>query len=241
MYHNIASSLDRADQLVLELGRQYDLSLKEQVVSDQAVQITHEICEKLRGILDRCARRYWELRVSPNISAEDRAKAVVYFPISDDEHALNSTLGRWRWKAVVADHLPLRTFLLALQPFWNQDRNRWLKILNDLAVEGKHIDLVPQRRLESRNTTVRSSKSSVSWNPSNVTFGTGPGVSISIAGAPFDGASQTIFPTPGVSQTTEVWVSFLIPEFGIEPRSFCKVAAAQTRQIAVQMSAQFNI
>ena|SRR6516225_3757877 len=31
---------------------------------------------------------------------------------------------------------------------------RWLAILNELAVQGKHIDLVPQKRVEERRTTV---------------------------------------------------------------------------------------
>jgi hypothetical protein len=96
LYENLERSLDRADVLLTELLAEYDSSLTQKAVSGDAVERTHDICEKLRGILDRTARRYWDLKVSPHLSEEDRKKASVYFPVAPDQNGFDSTLGRWR-------------------------------------------------------------------------------------------------------------------------------------------------
>jgi hypothetical protein len=46
-------------------------------------------------------------------------------------------------------HQPVYEFLRSLQPFINKS-NEWLATLNDLTVQGKHLDLVPQKRTEQR-------------------------------------------------------------------------------------------
>jgi hypothetical protein len=61
LYDNLERSLDRADVLQTELLAEYDSSLTQKAVSGDAVERTHDVCEKLRGILDRTARRYWDL------------------------------------------------------------------------------------------------------------------------------------------------------------------------------------
>jgi len=142
MNDNIAMSLTRADELVTDLLAEYDKSLSSKEVSARAVHLTHEVCERLRSVLDRVARRYWELRVAPALTIEDRKAASVYFPVAGDRNGFDSTLGRWRWKTVRAEHQGIYDFLLDLQPFTNST-NGWLAVLNDLAVQGKHIDLVP--------------------------------------------------------------------------------------------------
>ena len=93
MNPNISSSLDRADELLNELETEYNRSLELKQVSPRAVQITHEVCEKLRGILDRIARRYWEQYVAPELSPDCNERATVYFPISPDQSAFDSTIG----------------------------------------------------------------------------------------------------------------------------------------------------
>jgi len=142
MHPNIAESLNRADELLKELLAEYDKSLHAKIVSPKAVQLTHEACEKLRGVLDRLARRYWTLHVAPHLSADDRNAASVYFPVSPDQNGLDSILGRWRWKAVRQNHQPVYDYLFKRQPFYGTG-NAWLATLNELAVQGKHIDLVP--------------------------------------------------------------------------------------------------
>jgi hypothetical protein len=237
MYANLKLSLDRADELLKELLAEYEKSLGAKAVSDRAVQLTHDVCERLRSVLDRTARRYWDLKVKPSLSKEDQDAASVYFPISADQHALDSVLGRWRWKAVRADHQPVYDYMLALQPFVS-DANRWFTLLNDLAVQGKHIDLVPQKRNEERRTTVTGpGGGSVSWGQ-GVTF---HGSGISIMGASVDPRTQRIVPTPGVTEKIEVWVGFEIQGYGVNAAGFCTEACREVRRIAVEMSERFGL
>lgn len=235
MLTHIEGTLDRADELYQDLMAEYERSLSNKQVSDRAVQLTHEVCERLRSILDRTAHRYWDLHISPNLSKADRKAASIYFPIAPDQGGLDSILGRWRWKGVREQHQPVYDFLLELQPF-SDSKNRWLAILNDLAVKGKHIDLVPQTRTEQRRVTVSRAGGSVSWGP-GVTFGRG----VSVMGAPINPDTQRIVPTDGVTEKIENWVSFLIADHGVNAVGFCKEARTKTRQIATNMSDQFGL
>jgi hypothetical protein len=235
MNQNIASSLNRADELLRELTSECDRSLAEKHVSTRAVELTHEVCEKLRGILDRVARSYWNQHVASELTADDQRVAKVYFPISPDENAFESTIGRWRWKAVRSKHESVYQYLLSLQPFHNEKR-KWLSVLNDLAVQGKHIDFVPQKRFENRVTTVVGpGGGAISW--SGVTFTAG----ISIMGAPINPLTQRIVPTPGHTERIETWVSFVIDGYGVNALGFCQEACQGTRQIATDMSEMFGL
>jgi len=123
------------------------------------------VLERLRSVLDRLARLYWDKKIAHELSEDDRNAAAIYFPIATDQNSLDSILGRWRWKTVREKHQAIYDFLLALQPFVNRS-NDWLRILNDLAVQGKHIDLVAQKRTEQRQITVTGPAGGVvSWGP----------------------------------------------------------------------------
>lgn len=235
MNNNIAFSLVRADELLAQLLAEYSASLDAKEVSERAIHLTHEICERLRSVLDRTARRYWEKHIAPSLSIEDGNRAAVYFPISDDQNGFDSTLGRWRWKAVRANHQSVYDFLLNLQPFV-KPTNRWLSVLNSLAVQGKHIDLVPQVRNEGRRITVTRGGSSVSWGP-GVVFGPG----VSIAGVPIDPSTQRIVPTAGVTEELEVWISFMIEEYNVNAAGFCQGACRDIRNIVTQMCEEFSL
>lgn len=214
MDRNLEVSLDRAEELVTELHEEYRRALGQREVSDKAVHLTHEVCMLLRSVLDRAARRYWELHVYPSLSERDRETAKVYFPVASDEHEFRSTIGRWKHEE--ARHQAIRDYLLNQQPFSNQ-ANAWLAILDDLAVQGKHIDLVPQRRVEDRRTTVSRGSGSVSWN-NGVRFSG----NVSVMGAPIDPRTQRIAPTPGVTERVEIWVSFVIDGHNVNASSFCQ-------------------
>jgi len=231
MHSNLKISLDRADELLKELMTEYEKCLKAKEVSGRATQLTHEVCERLRSVLDRAAYLYWDQKVSPELTEEDRQRATIYFPIADKQNGFDSTLGRWRWQKIRNKHEPIYDFLLALQPFTSSS-NRWLAVLADLANQGKHIDLVPQKRIEDRRITVeRQGGGAVSWN-SGVQFGRG----VSVMGAPIDPTTQRIVPTPGVTEKIETWVSFLIQEHNVNAAGFCKEACDKVRRIIVEMS-----
>lgn len=244
MYQNLATSLDRADAMLEDLKREYEQSLANKVVTDNSMHLTHELLEKLRGILDRSARRYWEVYILPHIEKTDAEQASVYYPVSQDQHSFDSIMGRWRWKSVKENHNNLYEFLKSTQPFINQ-RNQWLGILNNLAVKGKHIDLVPQKRIDDIRTTIQhSSGSSISWGNSphsTVQFNAGPNVQIKIFGQDFNPQTQRVSPHKDIIQKTEIWVSFIIEGENVNALEFCTSCCQQVRGIVTKMSNDFSL
>jgi hypothetical protein len=109
MTPNLETSLDRADELMTALLAEYETCLRSKEVSGRAVQLTHDVCERVRSVLDCTARRYWEVHVSPALTEADSKAAQIYFPIAKDVASLDSILGRWRWKTVRAAHRSLMT------------------------------------------------------------------------------------------------------------------------------------
>jgi hypothetical protein len=110
-------------------------------------------------------------------------------------------------------------------------------VVDDLAVAGKHIDLVPQTKVEERRVTVsREGGGSVSWGQ-GVTFGP----VVRVQGAPVDPRTQRIVPTPGVTEKVESWVSFIIKDHNVNAAGLCKEACAGARRIATEMSDKFGL
>ncbi|NHT77537.1 hypothetical protein G8E10_17625 [Rhizobiaceae bacterium CRRU44] len=236
MHENIAVVFQRAEEILAELEGDYRHALKKKEVSARTKQLCHDLFEKLRSGLDRSARRYFELHVSPSLSPEDREAAAIYFPVATDEHAFSSIMGRWRWKSVKDKHAGLAGYLLSLQPFINSD-NRWLEILNNLSNEGKHIDLAPQTRREERQVTVsRPGGGSVSYGP-GVTFGGG----VSIMGVPIDPRTQRVMPNSVLTENIVVWVDFTFEKHGVSAITFAREALAKSKAIAQEMSSTFQI
>lgn len=243
IYENIAVELDGADAAATELLKEYERSLHSKTVTAKAKKLTHDVCAQLRCALDRTAFRYWNLKIAPSLSEDDRkeAKSRVYFPAGASQASLDSTLGNWRWKSVKGNHQALYDFFLSQQPF-SSDRNKWLTALFDLSVQGKHIDLVPQKRFENRRIHVEAASGggSVNWDPSAVRFGGPPG-SVRIMGAPIDPTTQRIMPTPGITEWIETWVGFEIVGYGVNAAGFCKEACRETRRIIQEMTDKFGL
>lgn len=117
------------------------------------------------------------------------------------------------------------TFLLGLQPF-KSSKNKWLFDLREIANKGKHINLIPQTRIETRRVNVSgSSGGSVSWDPSSVRFRSG----VRIMGAPVDPKTQRIVPTPGVTEQIQIWVTFSLEGFNLNALGFCKESYEKVR------------
>lgn len=260
---NLAASLDRADELLKELLTEYEACFISRSVSARAIQLTHEVCEKLNGVLDRTARRYWELYILPILTEKERKRAKVYFPITKDRKSLDSTLGRWYWKAAGAEHQALYDYLLSQQPFENTG-NRWLPVIHDLAVSSKHIDLIPQMRHEEviRTTVIGREGGTVSWGVGGMII-TGPKASIGfgpsggaigitsegaffsgdvrIMGVPVNAKTQQIFPTTGVIQKVDVWTRFLIAGHSYDAAELCRDACTGTRRMVTEMCLRFGL
>jgi len=223
--------LNRADELLGDLEDEYKKCLRTQNVTERAENLTHEVLEKLRHALDHTMRRAWDKYIAPNLSERDKERAIVYFPIVSDLNSFRSTLGRGRMLDLGKVHKELYDFLLKKQPF-SSEENRWLKLLAEIAVEGKHVQLAPQKRTETRRIKVtRPGSGSVSWDSSSVKFGG----RVTIMGAPIDPSTQRIVPTPGVTEEVEIWVSFILEGYGLNALGFCKEACQKTRVLIKEM------
>lgn len=237
MHAGLQSLLDRADELLTELEVEYQKCLHTANVTTRALNITHEVLIKLRSALDHAMRKAWEAYVAPNLSPADRERAHVYFPITSDPHSFRATLGRGRMADLGKACNKLYDFLLERQPF-STDDNRWLDLLRQMAVEGKHIRLTPQKRIETPRITVSGGAAgSVSWDPSSVKFGRG----VRIMGVPVDPNTQRIVPDPDVQERREIWVSFTMDGYGVDALAFCKEACRNTRTLIEEMAEGFHL
>lgn len=231
MHSQLESMLDRADELLGELEDEYKKCLQTQNVTERAENLTHEVLEKLRSVLDHTMRRAWDKYIEPHLSEQDKKRALVYFPIVGKLNDFRSTLGKGRMANLDKVHKILYDFVLKQQPF-SSDENRWLKLLAEIAAEGKHVRLAPQKRIETRRIKVSGpGGGSVSWDPSSVKFGRG----VSVVGAPIDPSTQRIIPTPGVTEQVEIWVSFMLDDYGVNALGFCKEACQKTRALVDEM------
>ena len=231
----VTGTLARADELLDELRQEYDTCLGDQVVSDRAIQLTHEVCERLRSILDRTANNCWRKVIAPTLDEAKRDRALVYFPIADTEQGFRSILGRWLYPRFRDDHQSLYEYLESLQSFRNGG-DRWLSVLGEVTNKGKHIDLVPQKKVTvlGRTKVTGAGGGSVSWGP-GVTFGSG----VSIMGAPVDPKTQRIVPTTGVHETREYWVSFILGDYGVNALDFCLKCRANVGEIVTKIERDF--
>jgi hypothetical protein len=233
MDSELESMLDRADELVGDLEDEYQKCLKSRHITRRAQNITHEVLEKLRNAIDHAMWRAWDKHVSPNLSEKDRNRARVYFPIVNYPQHLRPTLGRGAMKDLDKVHKELYDFVLKKQPF-SSNANKWLDLLAKISAPGKHATLAPQKRIETRRKKVsRPDGSSVSWDPSMVKFGEG----VSILNAPVNPTTQQIVPTPEVIEREEIWVTFVLDDYGLNALGLCKEISQKTRALIEEMDA----
>lgn len=229
MLDPVTAQLDRADELGSELEAEYEKCLRSGAVSQRARILTHEVMEKLSNCLDQAAHEAWTSLVAPGLTEADRKKCRVYFPCAADEQMFRSTLGRARISHSNAAHAKLFSFLESIQPYKDK-RYGWLLPLRTIANQ-KHVTLVPQRRLESRQVAVsRPGGGSVRWG-SGVRFGPG----VSVLGAPIDPTTQLPIPTPGVNTEVKKLVAFVIEGFNINALGFVRDVLPKTRQLICEL------
>jgi hypothetical protein len=218
----IRSLLVRADKLLVELRATYQTDLNAKAVSNEALNLTHEVIEKCANALDQTMTLAWETRIKPGL-AKLPAKGG-YFPAARTEEGFRSSMGQWGAADIDTRDKDFAAALRAYQPMTSAENN-WLATLRDLSAK-KHTGLVPQKRQEERRVTVRGAGGAVSWG-SGVRFGSG----VSVMGARVDPRTQIPVATPGVTTTVETWVSFHLADTGTDALAFCTNAVAKSRAI----------
>lgn len=216
----VKSMITRAEKLLIELENIYKNDLNRKYISDEALNVTHEVIEKCSNILDIIMTLVFEQNIKPHL--DQVPKKGGYFPIANDEHSYKSCLGKWN--ATNLDVISPETDrkLRSLQPFVHC-KNKIFSRIRQLANK-KHTGLVPQiRKEQSRVTVSQPSVGSVSWGP-GVTFGNG----VSVMGIPIDPRTQRPVHNIGAEVTVETWVSFHFSEGDEDALAFCKAAVVAT-------------
>lgn len=220
---NLRAMIARAEELVAQLKAVYERDLRAQVVSLDALNITHEIIEKCSNVMDQAMTLYFYRTIAPLLT--ELPSRGGYFPAARDEQSYRSSMGRWN-ATDLQDICPeADTKLRSLQPF-SARKNEIYARIRDLAAK-KHTSLEPQVRQEQRRVSVtRAGSGSVSWD-AGVRFGEG----VSIMDVPIDPITQLPAHNQSIDVSEEVWVSFNFEKSGEDAWALCKQAPPATNTV----------
>ncbi len=233
MDRDLSDQLERVEELLNDLEKEFNKILLSKEISGRAKNITHEVIEKLSNILDQVAKRLWDQYVLQNLTEEEKVRARVYFPIAKDQHSFDSIIGR-SLKNFKEKYPKLYAYYLSKQSF--VVGNSWISNLRDIAGK-KHIGLVPQRRTEVTHMTIASNAGTVHFISENVTFGPG----VAILGASVDPNTQRIIPTLGVEEKVEKWVTFVIEKYEVDALQFCKDSFKNVKSMIEELGQPFKL
>jgi hypothetical protein len=223
MDKDIQSQLDRAKELLQDLGKACNDDLQAKNVSGKTRNLSQEVLLKIRHLLDQSIYKFFEKHYLPNLTEADKKSAKVYFPAVSKKEDLKSVLGRAKMGDLETSHQDFYKFIDSVQPY-NQDY-LWLKHLANYASE-KHIRLTPQTKTKTRRVTVSRGGGSVSWG-TGVTFGGG----VSVMGVPIDPATQMPVPNNVAETKIENWVSFLFEDSDVNVLWLCKKSVEDGEKI----------
>ena len=219
----LESMVARADILVAELETICERDLQAQDVSDEILNITHEIVEKCSNVLDQAMTLYFERNIAPLLT--EKPKRGGYFPAARDERSYRSTMGQWKASNLDKVAPDLDAKLRSLQPFSAESNIIYARI-RELASK-KHTSLEPQVKHERRQVSVtRPGAGGVSWR-AGVRFGHG----VSVMGVPIDPHTQMPAHNRGIDVSEVTWVSFHFKYGGEDSLAFCRQAPKAARHV----------
>ncbi len=226
-----------------ELEVEYNKALDTEEVTDRAINLTHEILLKLRAILDQVMYKYFEQKIASNLTDEEKQKARVYFPIVKSDQSLKSTLERGKLSKIDVEEPEIYNFIRSVQPYVSS-HNRWLELLSMYAVEGKHIRLTPQKRIQQKRLNIKSGGSSVSIGEgANIKLGTGAGIFIGgrriMGGQTINTDSEVIYGDPNLDVSREIWVSFNFEGTNINSLGLCKESLQKSKELVENFTKLF--
>ena len=235
MDSEIESQFERARELLEELKKEHEDNLQNKIISSKSKNLTHEVLTKLRSTLDHAMTIFFEKDIAPTLSIQEKKQAKVYFPVVNSDHALASTLGRAKMSNLKQTNPPVYTYIKSIQPYVN-DSYKWLEHLNTYAVEGKHLRLTPQKRIESKSLTISSNGASMSLGQgATVALGSGARISLGgkeiMGGQTIDVNSNRIYGDSDLEVKKEVWVSFLFEGTTINTLGLCEESLIKTKKI----------
>lgn len=195
--------LTDSKELLSNIESIYQTSLTNKDIPEILPLRIKQFIDNIRSSLDYAAFKIFTNYCSQNIPQDKLLKIEpkVYFPTKDTIEKFNSNID--------SIFIGLRTsrndIVLLLENCQSFKTSSWLSNLNILSNNNKHRDLTPQTRTETKEIKVTSPVgSSVFWNPSAVTFGSG----VLINGVPMNPKTQ--MPAYNSSNKVEIktWVGF---------------------------------
>ena len=208
---SIEALLSKSKQQFEDIIREYQLSLNKQNISDILKVDIKNYCENIRSILDYLAHEIHDKYCSTS------TRAKYYFPILPDNEQFAARMSRW-YPSLISSNNSIYSYLESIQPY--NPNCAWLGEFNKVNNDNKHADLVEQTKTQSERITAKSnsSKSSVTWSPQNVKFGSG----VYINGVPVNPKTQMPEPSPNQTVTKEIWVDFIFEGINISAISLLK-------------------
>lgn len=216
---NIEAILKRCQSDLEEIEEKYNESLNARYI-DPNLKININFLGNLRSVLDYLAHEIKE-KNNPSIGS-----AKFYFPIADNLAQFTSNVSNW-FSRLDSNFPELFNYLESIQPYKDSDK-QWLANLNKVNNDNKHVDLIEQKRIESKRVNVAlQGGGSVNWDPSVVTFGKG----VYIGGVPVNPSTQ--LPVSHSSQTVEIttWVDFQFGGINISALGLLKKSLLEINKI----------
>ena len=131
MDKDIKSQIERAKKLFGELKASCKKDLENKSISDDTKNLTPEILQKMRGLLDQSLYSFFEKNIAPKLSENEKGKARIYFPITAKKENLKSILGWGKMTNLETDYPKVFNFLDSIQPY--NKGYEWLGEFNEFA------------------------------------------------------------------------------------------------------------
>jgi len=233
MEQEIKAQIDRAKELLDALRESCNQDLQSHTISDKTKNLTQEILVKMRSVFDQSMYKFFNEKITPNLTADKKDKAKVYFPIVLDKNSLKSTLGRGMMSDFEQNYPAVFNFLESVQPY--ADKYKWMEAFSNFANE-KHIRLTPQKRVESKRLTISSGGASMSIGQgASISIGSGASISLGgrriTGGQKIDADSNIIYGDPNLDIKKEIWVSFTLADTNINSLWLCEIVITEGEKI----------
>jgi hypothetical protein len=111
MDKDIQSQLDRAKELLQDLGKACNDDLQAKNVSGKTRNLSQEVLLKIRHLLDQSIYKFFEKHYLPNLTEADKKSAKVYFPAVSKKEDLKSVLGRAKMGDLETSHQDFYKFI----------------------------------------------------------------------------------------------------------------------------------
>jgi len=194
---DIDALLGRAEKQLPKIMEEYNNSLHKKSIDSELKIDIKDFFGNLRSVLDYLAHDIIEENCP-----KANPKNNLYFPLRSSKILFDNLINK-SYPELENNNKVLHDYLLSIQPFI-KDSNRWITYFNTLNNENKHDKLVEQIRTETEMINVQTQQGSVTWNSSNVKFGSG----VLIGGVPVDPNTQMPMPSSTQKVTIQKWIDF---------------------------------